>query len=87
VQDELKNLDYSLKLIFESLPIDFTGQTEFTLSNTPSDPNKIFVFVNGLEQEGGEDKDYYIVGNKLYWTNRHFELEPTDVLEIKYFIV
>lgn len=61
------------------------GQTSFTLSNAPVDPDQFAVFdINGQRQRYGTD--FTISGNTLSFVDDNFILETSDKLQITYHI-
>jgi hypothetical protein len=64
------------------LPVLANGQTLFTLSTIPGNPNISLLNVNGLKANYGID--YTIAGTTLTWLNTSYNLETTDRVEILY---
>lgn len=58
------------------------GQTNFSLSKTPTNNNKVVCIISGIPQE--PILDYYVVGTTLVYTERHFVLDVTDWVEAIY---
>lgn len=60
-----------------------SGQTNFTLSQTPLDTNDVHVFVNTVKYTNGID--YTVSGTSLLWTGP-FSLDTQDALEVTYYV-
>jgi hypothetical protein len=66
---------------YEVLPIISDGQSSFMLSNSPINPMKIKLEVNGAKQTYGVD--FSVTGTVLNWFGE-FNLHTTDKLEVYY---
>lgn len=67
----------------ETIPVTFTGQTSFTLSNTPIDDGYVQMFINGIKQQYGVD--YFGNGNIITYTGTISPpLGPDDIVDFWY---
>ena len=53
-----------------------------TLEHTPFHDNSLLVFLNGVKQVEGPERDYVIDGNKIHFN--FYEILPTDRVEVMY---
>ena len=67
----------------EAIEITQSDQTEFEVNINTSDPEGLFLVVNGALFDYGQNGAFHIEGTTLYWHGR-FNLSPTDQLYIKY---
>lgn len=58
------------------------GQTVFTLSQTPVDPNDVRMRINGVGYDVGVD--YVVVGTSVTWMDVLFVLEAGEAIEFMY---
>jgi hypothetical protein len=58
------------------------GQTNFTLTKTPNDPNDVKMMINGVDYINGAD--YSITGTTCTWLNVPFTLSAGDKVELVY---
>lgn len=58
------------------------GQISFVLSSAPSDPDSVFVFVNGVVYDDSDD--FTVSGQTVTWSNTLFLMELGDEVIIKY---
>jgi hypothetical protein len=67
----------------ESIEVTQSNQTEFEVDINTSDPEGLFLVVNGALFDYGQNGAFHIEGTTLYWHGR-FNLSPTDQVYIKY---
>ena len=67
----------------ESIEVTQSDQTEFEVDINTSDPEGLFLVVNGALFDYGQNGAFHIAGTTLYWHGR-FNLSPTDQVYIKY---
>ncbi len=59
------------------------GQNIFTISQTFTDPEGLFLVVNGSLFDCGVNGAFHVEGHTLYW-HGPFALDPNDVVYLKY---
>jgi hypothetical protein len=67
----------------QSIEVTQSDQTEFEVDINTSDPEGLFLVVNGALFDYGQNGAFHIEGTTLYWHGR-FNLSPTDQVYIKY---
>lgn len=67
----------------QTITVGQSGQSSFEINITPSDPEGLFMVVNGALFDYGTDGAFHIDSGKLYWHGR-FQLEPTDIVYLKF---
>jgi hypothetical protein len=67
----------------ESIEVTQRDQTEFEVDINTSDPEGLFLVVNGALFDYGQNGAFHIEGTTLFWHGR-FNLSPTDQVYIKY---
>ena len=67
----------------ESIEVTQSDQTEFEVDINASDPEGLFLVVNGALFDYGQNGAFHIEGTTLFWHGR-FNLSPTDQVYIKY---
>ncbi len=67
----------------EAIEVTQSDQTEFEVDINTSDPEGLFLVVNGALFDYGQNGAFHIEGTTLYWHGR-FNLSPTDQVYIKY---
>jgi len=67
----------------ESIEVTQSDQTEFEVDINTSDPEGLFLVVNGALFDYGQSGAFHIEGTTLFWHGR-FNLSPTDQVYIKY---
>jgi hypothetical protein len=67
----------------ESIEVTQSDQTEFEVDINTSDPEGLFLVVNGALFDYGQNGAFHIAGTTLFWHGR-FNLSPTDQVYIKY---
>jgi hypothetical protein len=67
----------------ESIEVTQSDQTEFEVDINTSDPEGLFLVVNGALFDYGQNGAFHIEGTTLFWYGR-FNLSPTDQVYIKY---
>jgi hypothetical protein len=67
----------------ESIEVTQSDQTEFEVDINTSDPEGLFLVVNGALLDYGQNGAFHIEGTTLFWHGR-FNLSPTDQVYIKY---
>jgi hypothetical protein len=67
----------------ESIEVTQSDQTEFEVDINTSDPEGLFLVVNGALFDYGQNGAFHIEGTTLFWHGR-FNLSPTDQVYIKY---
>ena len=67
----------------ESIEVTQSDQTEFEVDINTSDPEGLFLVVNGALFDYGQNGAFHIEGTTLFWHGR-FNLAPTDQVYIKY---
>ena len=67
----------------ESIEVTQSNQTEFEVDINTSDPEGLFLVVNGALFDYGQNGAFHIEGTTLFWHGR-FNLSPTDQVYIKY---
>lgn len=67
----------------EVIEVIESDQTEFEVDINTSDPEGLFLVVNGALFDYGQNGAFHIAGTTLYWHGR-FNLSPTDQVYIKY---
>ncbi|MEN9941543.1 MAG: hypothetical protein RL286_1041 [Bacteroidota bacterium] len=67
----------------ESIEVTQSDQTEFEVDINTSDPEGLFLVVNGALFDYGQNGAFHIAGTTLYWHGR-FNLSPTDQVYIKF---
>lgn len=67
----------------EAIEVTQSDQTEFEVNINTSDPEGLFLVVNGALFDYGQNGAFHIEGTTLYWHGR-FNLSPTDQVYIKY---
>lgn len=67
----------------ESIEVTESDQTEFDVDINTSDPEGLFLVVNGALFDYGLNGAFHIADTTLYWHGR-FNLSPTDQVYIKY---
>ena len=73
---------------WQKIPVSVgvSGQTEFAISVNTSDPEGLFLAVNGAIYDYGISSAFDIDSGTLHW-HGGFNLEPTDHVYIKYLIL
>lgn len=66
----------------ESIEVTQSDQTEFEVDINTSDPEGLFLVVNGALFDYGQNGAFHIEGTTLFWHGR-FNLSPTDQVYIK----
>lgn len=66
------------------LPVTFTGQTTFTLSQAPLDDSDVDLRINTVTYINGTD--FTVVGTTLEWLDIEFTLDSDDKLEAVFFV-
>lgn len=67
----------------QSIEVTQSDQTEFDVDINTSDPEGLFLVVNGALFDYGLNGAFHIAGTTLYWHGR-FNLSPTDQVYIKF---
>lgn len=67
----------------QSIEVTLIDQTEFEVDINTSDPEGLFLVVNGALFDYGQNGAFHIEGTTLFWHGR-FNLSPTDQVYIKY---
>lgn len=67
----------------ESIEVTQSDQSEFEVDINTSDPEGLFLVVNGALFDYGQNGAFHIEGTTLFWHGR-FNLSPTDQVYIKY---
>ncbi len=67
----------------QSIEVTQSDQTEFEVDINTSDPEGLFLVVNGALFDYGQNGAFHIEGTTLFWHVR-FNLSPTDQVYIKY---
>lgn len=67
----------------ETIEVTESDQTEFDVDINTSDPEGLFLVVNGALFDYGLNGAFHIADTTLYWHGR-FNLSPTDQVYIKY---
>jgi hypothetical protein len=67
----------------ESIEVTQSDQTEFEVDINTSDPEGLFLVVNGALFDYGQNGAFHIESTTLFWHGR-FNLSPTDQVYIKY---
>ena len=67
----------------QSIEVTQSDQTEFEVDINISDPEGLFLVVNGALFDYGQNGAFHIEGTTLFWHGR-FNLSPTDQVYIKY---
>ena len=67
----------------QSIEVTQSDQTEFEVDINTSDPEGLFLVVNGALFDYGQNGAFHIEGTTLFWHGR-FNLSPTDQVYIKY---
>ena len=67
----------------ETIEVVESDQTEFEVDINTSDPEGLFLVVNGALFDYGQNGAFHIEGTTLFWHGR-FNLSPTDQVYIKY---
>jgi hypothetical protein len=67
----------------ETIEVVESDQTEFEVDINTSDPEGLFLVVNGALFDYGLNGAFHIAGTTLYWHGR-FNLSPTDQVYIKF---
>ncbi|MBD2437364.1 hypothetical protein [Nostoc sp. FACHB-110] len=61
--------------------LEFSGSNNFSLLQTPTEPQKVQLFINGNKAAFGTD--FVIDGSTLIWLGT-FNLENSDIIEAYY---
>ena len=67
----------------QSIEVTQSDQTEFEVDINTSDPEGLFLVVNGALFDYGQNGAFHIEGTTLFWHGR-FNLSPTDQVYIKF---
>lgn len=67
----------------ETIEVTESDQTEFEVDINTSDPEGLFLVVNGALFDYGQTGAFHIEGTTLYWHGR-FNLSPSDQVYIKF---
>ena len=67
----------------ETIEVVESDQTEFEVDINTSDPEGLFLVVNGALFDYGQNGAFHIEGTTLFWHGR-FNLSPTDQVYIKF---
>lgn len=67
----------------EAIEVTQSDQTEFEVNINTSDPEGLFLVVNGALFDYGQNGAFHIEDTTLFWHGR-FNLSPTDQVYIKY---
>ena len=67
----------------QSIEVTQSDQTEFEVNINTSDPEGLFLVVNGALFDYGQNGAFHIEGTTLYW-HGIFNLSPTDQVYIKF---
>lgn len=67
----------------EVIEVTESDQTEFEVDINTSDPEGLFLVVNGALFDYGQNGAFHITGTTLYWHGR-FNLSPSDQVYIKF---
>ena len=67
----------------ETIEVTESDQTEFDVDINTSDPEGLFLVVNGALFDYGQNGAFHIADTTLYWHGR-FNLSPSDQVYIKY---
>jgi hypothetical protein len=67
----------------EVIEVIESDQSEFEVDINTSDPEGLFLVVNGALFDYGQNGAFHIEGTTLFWHGR-FNLSPTDQVYIKY---
>ena len=67
----------------ETIEVTESDQTEFDVDINTSDPEGLFLVVNGALFDYGLNGAFHIAGTTLYWHGR-FNLSPSDQVYIKF---
>ena len=65
------------------IEVSQSDQSEFEVDINTSDPEGLFLVVNGALFDYGQNGAFHIEGTTLFWHGR-FNLSPTDQVYIKY---
>ncbi len=66
-----------------NLIVTTSGQMDFPFEPSAGDPEGLFLVVNGALFDHGSHSAFHVDGGVLHWHGR-FNLEPTDVVYVKY---
>ncbi|MBT3422930.1 MAG: hypothetical protein HN431_09010 [Bacteroidetes bacterium] len=71
--------------VWETIDISITqnNQTEFSINQDIDDPTNIFLIINHVLYRYGQNRDFHIVNQLLYW-HGGFDLEPTDQMYLRF---
>jgi hypothetical protein len=73
----------SFQWVKNILTVSVAGQTEFVFPHEILDTEGLFLTINGILCEYGQNADFYIANGKLIW-NGVYQLEQVDKINIKY---
>jgi hypothetical protein len=73
----------SFQWVKNNLTVSVAGQTEFAFPHEIIDTEGLFLTINGILCEYGQNADFYIANGKLIW-NGVYQLEQVDKINIKY---
>jgi hypothetical protein len=59
------------------------NQTEFSINQDIDDPSNIFLVINHVLYRYGQNRDFHIANQWLYW-HGGFDLEPTDQMYLRF---
>ncbi len=65
------------------IPITQNNQTEFSINQDIDDPTNIFLVINHVLYRYGQNRDFHIANQVLYW-HGGFELDPTDQMYLRF---
>ena len=71
--------------VWETIDISITqnNQTEFSINQDIDDPTNIFLIINHVLYRYGQNRDFHIANQLLYW-HGGFDLEPTDQMYLRF---
>jgi hypothetical protein len=82
-QQESSTLVWKPEWIKLNLTVSTSGQAQFPFEPNADDPEGLFLVVNGALFDHGSHSAFHVEEGVLYWHGR-FQLEPTDVVYVKY---
>jgi hypothetical protein len=77
------NLIWQPEWIKVNLIVTESGQVKFPFEPAVSDPEGLFLVVNGAMFDHGSHSAFHVEGSSLFWHSL-FQLETTDVIYIKF---
>jgi len=82
-QNDTSSLIWKPEWIKINLVVSASGQAQFRFEPNTDDPEGLFLVVNGALFDHGSHSAFHVEEGVLYWHGR-FQLEPTDVVYVKY---